>query len=63
MVVPLYRKHGWPSDDSDGDAFLKDLEAAREAQQRDWTEEESRCGNNISQQTAWGAQQTMQETE
>ncbi|KAF7550318.1 hypothetical protein G7Z17_g5789 [Cylindrodendrum hubeiense] len=37
---PLYRKHGWPGDDFDGDAFLVDLVRANAARSAEWAAEE-----------------------
>ncbi|KAK7416173.1 hypothetical protein QQX98_005370 [Neonectria punicea] len=37
---PLYRKHGWPRDGFDGDAFLVDLTRVEAARSAEWAAEE-----------------------
>ena len=40
LVKPLYRKHGWPHDNFDGDAFLVDQARAAAAASAKWSAEE-----------------------
>jgi hypothetical protein len=40
MLVPLYRKNGWPSDSFDGDNFLVDMVRAKAADQAKYDAEE-----------------------